>query len=104
MPWRGCVRLQKRIVCVGGDQPDLAILEIREELGILFGAELSGPQNFGAVDLSSIKYPFVVNVVIFLIAHHDEVLAGSVVQSISNGGAARIALAGPLKRIASVPR
>ncbi len=49
MMWwlRRLVGNQLRVVGVGFDEPDLAILEISEELCILGGIGFAGPKKFG---------------------------------------------------------
>jgi len=73
--WR-LVGNQFHIVDIGIDEPDLAILEISEELCILDGIEFAGPKNLGGVDIRSVVYPLVVKIVIFFVAHHDQCLPG----------------------------
>src|SRR4029077_11533623 len=91
---------QFRIVVIRFDEPDLAILEIREELCILGGIELAGPKNFGAVDFRSVVNPLVVQIVILIVAHHDQVLAGSLCELFLDSSAARFSLAGPSQIVA----
>ena len=69
---------QLRVVGVGLDEPDLAILKISEELCILGWIEFAGPKNLGGVDFRSVVDPLIVQIVIFFVMHHDQVLAGSV--------------------------
>jgi hypothetical protein len=99
--WR-LVGNQFHIVDIGIDEPDLAILEISEELCILDGIEFAGPKNLGGVDIRSVVYPLVVKIVIFFVAHHDQVLAGSVREFFSHGCPAGVALASPFQLVAEM--
>src|SRR5260370_17665146 len=81
-----------------------AIPERRKGLWILGGIELAGPKNFGAVDFRCVVDPFVVKIVIFFVAHHDQVLAGSVRECFCSGRAAGISLAGPFQWVADTMR
>jgi len=73
MMWwlRRLVGKQLRVVGVGFDEPDLAILKISEEFRILGGIEFAGPKNLGGVDFRSVVDPFVVQIVILFVTNHN---------------------------------
>src|SRR5712692_2960954 len=93
------------VVGVGGDEPDFAVVEVGEELGVLLGIKFACPEDFGVIDFGAVVDPFVVNVVVvFVVADNDQVLAGRVLEFFGDGRAAGIALAGPPERIADAAK
>src|SRR6266849_1964261 len=105
VPWRWrLVRNQFGVVFVGLDQPNLAVLEVSQQPRILLRIEFARPENLGGIDFRPVVNPLVVNVVILVVAHKDEMFAGSVKEFFLNGRAAGISLAGPLQWVTLVVR
>jgi len=62
------VRNYLGVVDVRFNEPGGAVFKIGEKLGVLGLVEFAGPQDFGGVDVSAVVDPFIVNVVIWLVA------------------------------------
>ena len=93
---------QLRIVDIRFDKPDPTVLEIGKKFSVLLRVEFPSPKNLCRIDFRPVVHPLVMQVVVFLIAHKDKVLAGSMGKSFGDGRAARISLASPLQRIADL--
>ena len=87
------------VVDIGFDEPDLAILKVGKEFPVLLRVEFPGPKHLCRVDFRAVVHPFVMQVVVFLIAHKNEMFAGSMGKLLGDGRAAGISLTSPLQRI-----
>src|SRR5437016_3457776 len=101
--WRR-VRPEISVVLIRRNEPDVAVVEIGEELGILGGIEFAGPKNLGGIDFCPVVNPLVMQIVVFLVAHHDQVFAWSMRKLSPDGRATGVSLAGPLQLVANVAR
>src|SRR5258708_20976481 len=106
--FRGIIRrgigLQSCVVGVRRREPDLPILEIGEQFLILLCREFARPKHFRSVNFGAVENPFVMNVMVLLVAYYDKVFAWRVLKFFLNGGAAGIAVASPPQRVAGAMR
>src|SRR5258708_22976433 len=106
--FRGIIRrgigLQSCVVGVRRREPDLTILEIGEQFLILLCREFARPKHFRSVNFGAVENPFVMNVMVLLVAYYDKVFAWRVLKFFLNGGAAGIAVASPPQQVPGAMR
>src|SRR5215467_5668098 len=64
-------------------------------------AQFAGPEDFCAINVRTVENPFIVDAeIVFIVADHDEMLAGFGLEFLQNERSAYITGAGPVERIA----
>jgi hypothetical protein len=72
-------------VFVGFEKPNVSISEVSEKRSDFLARDLPRPDRFGAVDVSSVIYELVANVVFWRVSNDDKVLAWKIVEPLFDG-------------------
>jgi hypothetical protein len=98
---RWSVGAKNKVAILGRGKPNFAIFEIVEQVFVLRLAQFARPEDFCAINIRTVENPFIVDAeIVFIVADHDEMLAGFGLEFLQNERSAYVTGAGPVERIA----